>query len=439
MKTRLFLILASVGFLSLISFIPYSESSRSIMSLEEMAEKSDAIAIGTIQSTWIDIRLFDDHHPVVDTARIKVDEWLKNSKNSDSLEIRYYGYWAKTADDLRGISISGTPVHDYSSGQKVLVILDHEEDTAVMGGGYYPIFEGSFVIDDNMIISQNIEQMQFDVFRKSITNILETESPTAKKEPESEKKLSKENHPLVRICAYIGFEKYPKNLFEEFLESPYNKDVAFLNFTDYDLRQVPEFYKLIVDASQLDYPLNDRVKFTVSPEEHSVIKDHLTKREYFEFKKNGETVLHQSREGDSTGNYRTPRILMDGKLYSINGLSAQVFSDRDVNMNIQYSGTLEEIKQRLAENTNPNAAHLVYFEINSDDNVPLAPLINAISEIHKSKDKIRMSEDVGGTIQNKVQNFFAEQNNMQFNGDKTKHARYFILNETMYETSFVIC
>ena len=149
--------------------------------------------------------------------------------------------------------------------------------------------------------------------------------------------------------------------------------------------------------------------------------------------------MHKSGEVDSAGNYRTPRILTDDKLYSVNGLNSQVFSDRDVNMNIQYSGTLEEVKQRLVENTNPNAANLIYVEINKDDHMPLASLINAIDEIHKSEDKIRMSEDVEGKVQDKVQDFFVEQNNIQFNGDKTKHTRYFILNDTLYETSFVIC
>ena len=287
-------------------------------------------------------------------------------------------------------------------------------------------------IDDDKIIvnyGQNIESVKLiglhDLDAEENKNVLQAvESNTV---------------PIEHLCAFIGFEKYPDNLFAEFLENPHNKDVTFLNFTDSDLKQIPEFYELVLEANQLDYPLNDRVRFAVSPEEHNVIKDHLEKREYSEFNKNGETVLHQSEEEGSAGSYRTPRILMDGKLYSINGLNSQVFSDRAVNMNIQYSGTLEEVKQRLVENTNPNAANLVYVEINKDENVPFAPLIEAINQIHKSKDKIRMSEDVGGLVQDKVEDFFAEQNNVQFNGDKTKHTRYFILNEILYETSFVIC
>lgn len=241
------------------------------------------------------------------------------------------------------------------------------------------------------------------------------------------------------LCAYIGFEKYPENLFAEFLQNPYNQDVTFLNFTDNDLKQIPEFYDLMLESNQIEYPLNDRVRFTVSPEEHNVIKNHLEQREYSEFNKNGETLLNQIGTRDIDGNYRAPQILMNGNLYGAHGLNAQVFSDRDVSMNIEYNGTLEDAKKRLVENTNPNRANLIYFEINEEDEIPLASILDAISDIHKSKDKIRMSEDVGGKIQDKTQDFFLEQNNMQFDNDKSEHTRYFILNDTLYETSFVIC
>lgn len=85
MSSRFLIIIVSVGFLSLFAFIPDSDASRAIMSLEEMAERSDAIAIGTIQSTWIDMRPFDDRI-IVDTAKVKVDKWLKNDKNENELD-----------------------------------------------------------------------------------------------------------------------------------------------------------------------------------------------------------------------------------------------------------------------------------------------------------------------------------------------------------------
>lgn len=246
-----------------------------------------------------------------------------------------------------------------------------------------------------------------------------------------------EGQPVEHFCSNIGFDKYPENLFADFLDNPYNTDVTFLNFTDDDFEHVPEFYELIVKSTQTDYPLNDRVRFTVSPEDYSVIKNHLETVDYLEFNKNGKTMLHQNEDSDR--NYSIPRILMDDKLYSIHGLNAQVFSDRDVNMNIQYSGTLEEMKKRLVENTNPNKANLIYFEINEGDKTLLVKVLDAINQIHKSQDKIRMSEDVGGKIQDETQDFFVKQNNMQFDNDKSKNTRYFILNDTLYETSFVVC
>ena len=254
----------------------------------------------------------------------------------------------------------------------------------------------------------------------------------------SVKKLDEQ--PVEHFCANIGFDKYPDNLFAEFLENPYTQDVTFLNFTDDDLKQIPEFYELILESHQIDYPLNDHVRFTVSPDEHNMIINYLEQRTYSEFNKNGETLLHQIGTRDIDGHYRIPQILIDDKLYRTNGLkSNQVFSDRDVHMNIEYSGTLEDAKQRLLKNTNPNRANLIYFEVTEDDKMTLALIFDAINQIQKSKDKIHMSEDVGSVIQNQSQDFFIEQNKIQFNSNSTNYTKFFILNETMYETSFTVC
>ena len=172
MKTRLFTI--SVVCLSLLALIPYSEAEREVLTVDEMSKRSDAIAIGTIESTWVDIRLSDDH-PIVDTAKVKVDDWLKNNKNSDTLEIRYYGYWAKAIDDLRGKFIWDNPHFNFESGQKVLLILDHEENTSVMGGGYYPLFEGSFVIKDDVATSQAGKQTTLDHLYVVIYHVVNVE------------------------------------------------------------------------------------------------------------------------------------------------------------------------------------------------------------------------------------------------------------------------
>ena len=50
------------------------------------------------------------------------------------------------------------------------MILDHEENTAVMGGGYYPLFEGSFVINDDVAISQAGEQITLQQLYEVLNN-----------------------------------------------------------------------------------------------------------------------------------------------------------------------------------------------------------------------------------------------------------------------------
>ena len=439
MKTRFLILYAFLFFVAVTTFTSNSDAMRMIWPMEQMVERSDVIVVGMVESTWLDVRPFEDYK-IVNTATIRVDEWLKNKQDSDKLEIRYYGDWSQKIENLLGIHRGDTPVHSYSPGERVLVLASYEKPTKVMGEGYYPFYEGKHVIQDKVAVSQIGEQVQLDVLREFITSTLGAESPTLKEKSESDKQISKESSPPIRFCAYIGFEKYPDNLFAEFLDNPYNKDVTFLNFTDSDLKQIPEFHEMMLEASQLEYPLNDRVRFTVSPEEYNAITNHLEQRTYSEFNKKGETLLHQIGKNDLDGNYRFPQILMNGKLYGVNGLkSSQVFSDRDVHVSIEYNGTIEEAKKRLVEDTNPNRANLIFFEITTSDRKSLGVVLDAIDKIQKSKDKIRMSEDVGGKIQHKVQDFFVEQNNIQFDDDNSKHTRYFLLNGTLYETSFVIC
>ena len=173
MKTRFLILFALVGFVLLITFTPDSEAMRVNWTLDQMIERSDVIAIGTIESTWIDVRPFDDYK-IVDTAKIRVHEWLKNEKESDTIEIRHYGYWAQTTENFIGIHRMDTPTHRYESEQRVLVHLGYEKPTMVMGEGYYPFFEGSFVITDDIAISQAGEQMKltelYDVIKTFVVD-----------------------------------------------------------------------------------------------------------------------------------------------------------------------------------------------------------------------------------------------------------------------------
>jgi hypothetical protein len=156
--------------------IPNSDAIRVIFSLEQMIERSDIIAIGTIESTWVDVRPFSDHK-IIDTAKISVDEWLKSENNSDTLDIRYYGYWAQTIENVFGVHRMDTPIHDYKTGQKVLIFATYEELTMVMRQGYYPFYEGVYVIKDNVAVPQNDKPpVYLDQLRETITDNLKTES-----------------------------------------------------------------------------------------------------------------------------------------------------------------------------------------------------------------------------------------------------------------------
>jgi hypothetical protein len=177
MKSRLLILFALVGVAFLITFTLNSEAMRVNWTLDQMIERSDVIVLGTVQSTWVDIRPFDEQK-IVDTAKIRVDEWLKNEKNSNTIEIRYYGHWAQTIENLVGFHRMDVPTHRYETGQRVLVPLSHEDSTMVMGEGYYPFFEGKFVINDDVAISQSGKQMKltelYDVIRNSAVGELDS-------------------------------------------------------------------------------------------------------------------------------------------------------------------------------------------------------------------------------------------------------------------------
>ena len=175
MKTRFLILFAVLGLMILVTSIPDVKALRVIYTVEQMAEHADVIAIGTIESTWVDIRPFADDHKIVDTATIRVDEWLKDKEDSSgkTLQIRYYGYWAKAVDELFGVFRFDTPVHSYDTGQKILALTTYEEPTMVMGEGYYPFFEGVFVIKDDVAIQQTEDPpISLEHLRQTITSSL---------------------------------------------------------------------------------------------------------------------------------------------------------------------------------------------------------------------------------------------------------------------------
>lgn len=163
--------------------IQEGESLREIFTLDETVNRADVILIGTVENTWVDIRPFDEY-VIVDTAKIRVHEWLKNKQNSETIEIRYYGYWAKTIDSLRGRTVFDMPVHSYDGGQNVLLHLFYEKPSMIMGQGYYPSYEGSYTIQDDIAVSQTGNQMKLDEIRNVIADNLNIDVPVST-EPET--------------------------------------------------------------------------------------------------------------------------------------------------------------------------------------------------------------------------------------------------------------
>ena len=196
-----------------------------------------------------------------------------------------------------------------------------------------------------------------------------------------------------------------------------------MNFTDSDLEKIPLFYVLIQAANQLDYPSNDRVSFPVSYDEFFEIKDYLKQRTYFEIKRNGDVTENQIETSDIYGNYRIPQILIDDKLYRVNGFSGQVFSDRDEILGVSYEWTIEEAKKNFFADDNPNRANIIYFEWNEKDTQNLKSVKDAIDKLYSSDDKIHKSLDVGDVEQNMVQDFFNLENLKQFNGTESKYTQ----------------
>ena len=212
MKSGILILFVFAGFALLTFSVPNSDAMRMIWGLDQMIERSDVIVIGTVENTWVDVRPFEDHK-IVDTATVKVDEWLKNKKDSDILEIRYYGDWSQKIENLLGIHRSDTPVHNYKPGEKVLVLASYEKPTMVMGEGHYPFYEGKHVILDETVRSQNGEQMKLDTLRQKINNTLTNKSnETSLSEDSDSIPVKVVGSTAYQICSDLALECDHENM-----------------------------------------------------------------------------------------------------------------------------------------------------------------------------------------------------------------------------------
>ena len=161
----------TIGILCILFSVSVSNNNASATQIinfshEDLAQRADLILIGTVKSEGFDFRPFDEML-LIDTVKVQPEEWLKNNHDLDSgIEVRYYGKWAKMADDMRCRESGITSFQpEFKVGEKVLLFLAKEDTDMYMGEGYYSFgFQGKYNIDDEKNIAQNhVSEKDIDI------------------------------------------------------------------------------------------------------------------------------------------------------------------------------------------------------------------------------------------------------------------------------------
>ena len=174
---------------------------------EDLAQRADLILIGEVKSEWFDFRPFEDML-LIDTIKVQPEEWLKNNHDIDSdVEVRYYGKWAKMADDMRG---RGSGIAEFQPefkvGEKVLLFLAKEEPDMYMGEGYYSFgFQGKYTINYDKNMAQNhVSEKNIDIDK--IKEIISEQIIQIQKDISSDTVLIDRS---TNSMAEMFLEKYP--------------------------------------------------------------------------------------------------------------------------------------------------------------------------------------------------------------------------------------
>lgn len=346
------------------------------------------------------------------------------------MEVRYYGYWAKTIDDLRWWHISDNTTHRYESGQKVLLHLFYEKPTMVMGEGYYPSYEGGFIIQDQTATSQDGTQIKLDVLYKTIHNNLEKNSDDLAG-------TESENKPMG-FCAYVGAKKISQHDWEQLQSTPNHEKPKVLNFTDKDLKNAPSLKQVVDDLHAKEFPPNDRVYALLTEDEIRETQNFLYEKSISKYHDPRETYVdpyyQDSKQLDS---FKAPRIVVNGNLYNINGLGSMPITPKDNTINIEWEGTLKDNAHRFTEEKREENPSRRYVELSANELDAIPQIKEIIEQIGTWESSIRKANDVGSTIQKNVIDFMKEQSLKQLGeGNETS---YFFYNGNYYKTEFVIC
>ena len=202
-----------VGILCILFLVSTSDSNANATQIidfshEDLAHHADLILIGEVKSEWFDFRPFEDML-LIDTVKVKPEEWLKNNHDIDSdVEVRYYGKWAKMADDMRarGSGIAGFQP-EFKVGEKVLLFLAKEEPSMYMGGGYYSFgFQGKYTINDEKNMAEN-HVPEKNISMDEIREIISEKKIQIQKDIDSDKVLVDRASNMSLVEMFL--EKYP--------------------------------------------------------------------------------------------------------------------------------------------------------------------------------------------------------------------------------------
>jgi len=113
---------------------------------EELAQRADLIIVGTVTDDILESTNIEGY-PARSVTTIQVEEVLKGTDNSKTIQINGFGSGIVIVDGIRtNVQVTENRL-DYKQNEKVLLFLDYDEGN-VLGDAYYVISQvnGKYII-----------------------------------------------------------------------------------------------------------------------------------------------------------------------------------------------------------------------------------------------------------------------------------------------------
>lgn len=224
---------------------------------------------------------------------------------------------------------------------------------------------------------------------------------------------------FMGMCAYVGAKLLSDHDLQEIQNSPHQTPIKFLNFTDEHLSQVPVLKEIVHKLESSEFPLNDRGYVTVTADELQNIKDYLLSKSHLR-------IL-------------SPYIVVDGNLYTINGMISYPIDPNGESLNVQFGGSFEDRKGDFTEEELQKNPAKRYVILTEGDLEEIKPITDAIEQVGTWEMSIRESKDVGDAIQREVMSFIESESIRQMGPEPENQTSSFYYNGNYYNSQFVIC